>query len=119
MATEPSDPATTTPAPSTPAAESPARHEPAHVVEPTRTSALFKGLLAGSVVLVLLLVFILENTRRVSISYFGANWHMPLGVALLVAAVAGALIVGIVGTARILQLRRRVRRNRHRETGHS
>lgn len=61
------------------------------------------------VVLVLLLVFILENTRRVSITYFGATGHMPLGVALLLAAVGGALLVGVVGAARIVQIRRRVR----------
>ena len=42
--------------------------------------------------------------------YFGAGFHMPLGVALLLAAIGGALLVGIVGTARIVQLRRSVRR---------
>jgi uncharacterized integral membrane protein len=73
----------------------------------TRTSAAFMSLVAGAVVLVLLLVFILENTRSTSITYFGATGHLPLGVALLLAAVAGALLVGIVGTARIAQLRRR------------
>ncbi len=76
----------------------------------TRASGAYKGLLAGAVVLALLLVFILENTQRIKISYLGASGHLPLGVALLVAAVAGALILGLVGTVRILQLRRRVRR---------
>jgi uncharacterized integral membrane protein len=78
----------------------------------TRTSATFKSLIAGAVVLVLLLVFILENTRRVKVTYFGASGHLPLGVALLLAAVAGALVVGIVGSARILQLRKRTKRHR-------
>jgi uncharacterized integral membrane protein len=78
----------------------------------TRTSATFKSLIAGAVVLVLLLVFILENTQRVKVTYFGASGHLPLGVALLLAAVAGALIVGIVGSARILQLRKRTKRHR-------
>jgi uncharacterized integral membrane protein len=66
--------------------------------------------MAGTMILVLLLVFILENTQRAKVTYFGASGHLPLGVALLFAAVAGALLVGIVGTARILQLRKRVRR---------
>jgi lipopolysaccharide assembly protein A len=57
-------------------------------------------------------VFILENTESVKISYFGASAHLPLGVALLVAALGGALLVGIVGTARIMQLRRYVRHRR-------
>jgi uncharacterized integral membrane protein len=64
------------------------------------------------VILILLLVFILENTQRVSVSYFGASGHLPLGVALLLAAVAGALIVGIAGSARILQLRRARKQSR-------
>ena len=85
--------------------------KPTHAeISSTRTARAHTSLLAGAVVLVLLLVFILENTQDVKISYFGAGFHMPLGVALLLAAIGGALLVGIVGTARILQLRRRVRR---------
>jgi len=66
--------------------------------------------IAAVLVLVLLLVFILENTRTVTISYFGASAHLALGVALLLAAVGGALLVGILGAARIAQLRRHARR---------
>jgi lipopolysaccharide assembly protein A len=76
----------------------------------TRTSGAYKSLLGGAVVLALLLIFILENTKSVKISYLGTTEHMPLGVALLLAAVAGALIVGVVGSVRMLQLRRRVKR---------
>jgi uncharacterized integral membrane protein len=78
----------------------------------TRTARAHNALIAGAIVLILLLVFILENTQSVKISYFGAGFHMPLGVALLLAAIGGALLVGIVGTARIMQLRRRVRHPR-------
>jgi uncharacterized integral membrane protein len=78
----------------------------------TRTGNAFKMLVAGAIVLILLLVFILENTQSVKISYFGASGHLALGVALLIAAIGGALLVGIVGTARILQLRHHVRRRR-------
>jgi len=78
----------------------------------TRTARAHNALIAGAIVLILLLVFILENTESVKISYFGAGFHMPLGVALLLAAIGGALLVGIVGTARIVQLRRSVRRQR-------
>jgi uncharacterized integral membrane protein len=75
----------------------------------TRTARVHNGLIAGAVVLILLLVFIIENTESVKIAYFGIGFHLPLGVALLLAAIGGALLVGIVGTARIVQLRRRVR----------
>ncbi len=74
-------------------------------------SGLF-GLTLAAVVLLLLLVFILENGQRASISYFGAHGHLPLGVALLLAAVAGVLLVSIPGTVRIIQLRRTARRHR-------
>ena len=65
-----------------------------------------------ALVLVLLLIFILENGQRASISYFGAHGHLALGVALLFAAVLGILMVVIPGTARIVQLRIAARRHR-------
>ena len=80
----------------------------------TKTGIAFGALIAGAIVLILLLVFILENTESVKISFFGADGHLPLGVALLLAAIGGALLVGIVGAARIVQLRRHVRRRRRR-----
>ena len=60
----------------------------------------------------LLLIFILENDRTVGISYLGAHGHLPLGVALLLAAVFGVVLVVLPGTARIIQLRIAARRHR-------
>jgi len=77
----------------------------------TRTSTAFSGFVAGAIVLILLLIFILENTQSVKISYFGASGHVALGVALLLAAVGGALLVGILGAARIAQVRRHAKRH--------
>ena len=77
----------------------------------TRTSTAFSGFVAGAIVLILLLVFILENTQSVKISYFGASGHVPLGVALLLATVGGALLVGLLGAARIGQVRRHTKRH--------
>jgi uncharacterized integral membrane protein len=82
----------------------------------TRTSAAFKGLVAGAVVLLLLLIFILENTQRVKVSYLGAHGHLPLGVALLLSAVAGALLSALVAAAWISQLRKHAKRERRRST---
>ena len=42
----------------------------------------------------------------------GAHGHLPLGVALLLAAVCGVLLVVLAGAARISQLRRVARRHR-------
>lgn len=87
-------------------------HRPARLPR-TRTGAANASVISGLIVLVLLLVFILENTQSVTVSYFGASGHLGLGVALLLGAVGGALVVGIIGTARIAQLRRHAKR-RHR-----
>jgi uncharacterized integral membrane protein len=84
-----------------------------HVVRRTRVGGLWVGLALSAVVLLLLLVFILENEQRADISYFGVHGHLPLGVALLLAAVAGALLVIIPGTGRIIQLRLTARRHRN------
>jgi len=56
-------------------------------------------------------VFILENGHQVDIGYFGAHGHLPLGVALLLAAVLGILLVVVPGAGRIIQLRRTARRH--------
>lgn len=101
------DPAPTTPAPTTPERQTPARQRTR-----TRTGAVFTNLVAGAVVLILLLVFILENTHSVTVSFFGAAGHVALGVALLLAAVGGALLTGLVGAARVLQLRHRLKHPR-------
>ena len=65
-----------------------------------------------AVVLLFLLIFILQNGRAVDISFLGAHGHLPLGVALLLAAVCGALLVILAAAARMGQLRTTARRHR-------
>jgi uncharacterized integral membrane protein len=77
---------------------------------PTRTSGAWTGAVAGTIVALLLLIFILENTKSVRVNFLGAHGQIALGVALLLAAVAGALIVALIGAARMAQLRVRARR---------
>jgi uncharacterized integral membrane protein len=60
--------------------------------------------------LLLLVVFIAQNTQSVHMSFLGWDGEPPLAVAILVAAALGVVITAAVGTLRILQLRRRVRR---------
>ena len=90
----------------------PRQLRPDHVVNRTRMGAVWFAAASFAVVLVLLLIFILQNSRTVQISYLGAHGHLPLGVALLFAAVLGILLVVIPGTARIIQLR--ITAGRHR-----
>lgn len=85
---------------------------PGDPLRPSRTSRSWVSLAALVVVLILLVVFIAQNTQQVEVSFLGWNGHPPLSVALLVAAVGGATLAIIVGTLRILQVRRRVRRSR-------
>jgi uncharacterized integral membrane protein len=78
----------------------------------TRISGLWIAVGFFAVILLLLLIFILQNGKTVDVSYMGAHGHLPLGVALLLAAVCGVLLVVLAGAARISQLRRVARRHR-------
>jgi uncharacterized integral membrane protein len=106
---EPAQPAQ--PAQQTSGAAQPAQL-PQHVVKRTRMGGLWLASGSFAVVLLLLLIFILENSKSVDVAYFGAHGHVPLGVALLLAAVLGILMVVIPGSARIVQLRLTARRHR-------
>jgi lipopolysaccharide assembly protein A len=83
-----------------------------HQIRRTRAGAAWVAAATFAVILLLLLIFTLENGRTVAISFFGAHGHLPLGVALLLAAVLGVLLVAIPGTVRILQLRITAQRHR-------
>lgn len=79
-------------------------------VRRTKISGLWVGVTVAAIVLLVLLVFIIENSQTVDVGFFGAHWHLPLGVAMLLAAIGGILLVAIPGYGRIIQLRRVLRR---------
>jgi uncharacterized integral membrane protein len=70
------------------------------------------ALIAAALIAVLLIIFLLQNTRSTEISFLWMTASTPLAVALLIAAVGSALLTLILGTVRIAQLRRQVRKNR-------
>jgi putative membrane protein len=78
-------------------------------VPATRAGRLWVGLVPALVFLVVILVFVFQNLHNVKISFFTASGSAPLALAVLLAAVLGALIVLCLGSIRILQLRRTVR----------
>jgi uncharacterized integral membrane protein len=71
----------------------------------SRVGGLWVAAVVFAIVLLLLLIFVLQNGQRAEVSFFGAHGHLPMGVALLLAAVFGILLVALPGTARIVQLR--------------
>jgi uncharacterized integral membrane protein len=95
-----------------PAEPPPSPAAPPLKIKRTRTSGLWVAVGFFAVVLLLLLIFILQNGTQVSVSYLGAHGHLPLGVALLLSAVCGVLLVVLAGAARISQLRTVARRHR-------
>jgi uncharacterized integral membrane protein len=85
-------------------------------IKRTRISGLWVAVGFFAVVLLLLLIFILQNGTTVQVSYMGAHGHLPLGVALLLSAVCGVLLVVLAGAARISQLRTVARRHRRADS---
>ncbi|WP_040797429.1 LapA family protein [Nocardia higoensis] len=68
------------------------------------------SLIAGALILILLLVFILQNLTSVGVRLFFWEFNLPLGVAVLLSVIGGALVMALVGGVRILQLRRVAKR---------
>ncbi len=114
--TEPSPQAAagTLPPPSLNGSTPPPAPPQAPPARPTRTriSAIRTGLIAGVAALIVVMIFIIQNAHAVDISFLGAHLRLSLAVALLLAAIAGALAMAAAGTARITQLRRIMRRDR-------
>jgi uncharacterized integral membrane protein len=77
----------------------------------TKAAALWTALILGFLILIVLLIFIAQNTTSVAFAFLGWHWTLPLGVAILFAAVAGGLITVAVGAVRMFQLRRAARSN--------
>ena len=90
----------------------PAEPSPAHTPPRTRAGTTWVLACIAALVLVALIVFLAQNSGATEISFFSLHGRFPLAVALLAAAVAGCLLTLIVGSTRILQLRRVVRRRR-------
>ncbi|MEV0076939.1 lipopolysaccharide assembly protein LapA domain-containing protein [Nocardia neocaledoniensis] len=101
--------------PTTPKAEPPAKHRreeqvPVKRVTPkgvhgSRTGYTWTGLLAAAIIGIVLLVFIIQNLDQAKVTLFFWDFSLPLGITVLLSVIAGALVMGLVGGVRILQLR--------------
>lgn len=90
---------------SNPTAGARARPSGLAAARPSRIGGVWVAFVVAAVVLLFLLIFILQNGQRAEVSFLGANGSLPVGVALLLAAVFGVLVVALPATARIVQLR--------------
>jgi uncharacterized integral membrane protein len=78
----------------------------------SRTSGFWIAVAALGLVFILLVIFIAQNTRDTTVSFLAWDGQVPVAVALLIASAAGLFLATVAGSLRILQLRRRVRRDR-------
>jgi uncharacterized integral membrane protein len=78
----------------------------------SRTNGVWVALIAIAALLILLLIFIVQNTQDVQVAFLGWEGRAPLAVSLLAAAVTGMVIVIVAASLRMLQIRRRVKRER-------
>lgn len=75
----------------------------------TRAAIIWTFTVAALVVLILLVIFMIQNQGQVTVYFLGFQGQMSLGISMLIAAVAGAIVVAISGAVRIIQLRSRSR----------
>src|SRR5690625_5744665 len=74
------------------------------------------SLIIRAVIVVLLLIFIVQNNVAAQFQYFGWQFELPLGVAMLFAAIGGILIAGLIGSVRIFVLNRRLKKIQDRKS---
>lgn len=77
----------------------------------SRTSATWVAVGVLVFVMILLTIFIVQNTQDVQVSFLGWEGEAPLAASLLIATTCGLVLAVTAGTLRIVQLRRRVRRD--------
>jgi uncharacterized integral membrane protein len=76
----------------------------------TRIRAAWVGVWAGILAIILLIIFVAQNTAKVDVHFLWMDGRIPVALALLIAGVGGAIIALAVSAARMIQLRRHLRR---------
>jgi|GEM_PF-2769843 uncharacterized integral membrane protein len=78
----------------------------------TRAAVIWSAVAVSLAVLVLLIIFFIQNQDMVAVKFLGWEGRLAQGVAFFIAAVGGGILVAIAGGTRILQLRRNEKRRR-------
>jgi uncharacterized integral membrane protein len=80
-------------------------------VKHTRTGATWTAIILGTLLLVVLLIFIVQNGEPTRVVFLEWDVSLPLGVLLLAAAIIGVLGTALVGAARMFQVWRAARKS--------
>lgn len=72
------------------------------------------ALIVGFLLLIVLIIFILQNQHQVPLNFLNWSVQFPAGVTYLICAISGALIMALVGGWRMFELRRQVRKQARR-----
>ena len=107
----PNQPAGSADVAATPGRLTPSARRPKSALRFTRIAAFWWALTAGVIFLLILLIFIAQNTNSIAMHFLGWDWSLPIGVAFLLSAVCGAAIAVLAGAARIVQLRHAAKKN--------
>ncbi|WP_410869873.1 lipopolysaccharide assembly LapA domain-containing protein [Nocardia sp. A7] len=83
---------------------------PHDAVHGSRTGYTWIALLAAALLGIVLLTFIIQNLDKVKTDLLFWEFELPLGITVLLSVIAGALVMGLVGGVRILQLRHAAKR---------
>lgn len=95
--------------PPQPPVSEPASAKPVNIKR-TRISGTWVAIIVALIILIFLLVFILQNLDSTPIEFLGMQGSLPVAVAMLFSAIGGAVLVALVGGARIFQLRKAARK---------
>ena len=103
------EPATEETAPVQPTSVEPTPAQPTKVKGSIAAST-WIALIIGFLLLILLIVFILQNQQSVELNIFAWSGAFPAGIAFLLFAIGGALFMALIGGWRMLELRRQIKR---------
>ena len=103
------EPATEETAPVQPTSVEPTPAQPTKVKGSIAAST-WIALSIGFLLLILLIVFILQNQQSVELNIFAWSGAFPAGIAFLLFAIGGALFMALIGGWRMLELRRQIKR---------
>jgi uncharacterized integral membrane protein len=91
-----------------PTQTAPATTEPP--VQRTRAASFWVSVVVTALILIALIIFLAQNSHEISVHFLGWSGQISQAVALLIAAVCGALLVAIPASIRVVQLRRGARK---------